>query len=72
MSRAATTAPESMEQLKNVMPDLLFVDISLPDRNGLELVKEFHFLYPDLARIVLSMHEENPHAHRALRAGARG
>lgn len=71
-SWAAANAAEAMEQLKEEMPDLLFVDISLPDRNGLELIKEVHSLYPDLAMIVLSMHEEKLYAHRALKAGARG
>lgn len=71
-SWAAATASEAMEKVGKDRPDLLFVDITLPDRNGLELIKDLHALYPDLAMIVLSMHEENLFAHRALKAGARG
>jgi DNA-binding NarL/FixJ family response regulator len=71
-SWAAATASEAMEKVGKDRPDLLLVDITLPDRNGLELIKDLHALYPDLAMIVLSMHEENLFAHRALKAGARG
>ncbi len=71
-SWAAASAAEAMEKIKQDCPDLLLVDITLPDRNGLELIKDLHALYPDLAMIVLSMHEENLFAHRALKAGARG
>ena len=69
---AAASASEAVDALKREMPDLLFVDISLPDRNGLELIKDLHALYPGLAMIVLSMHEEKLYAHRALKAGAKG
>jgi len=68
----ASSAAEAMEMLQKEMPDLLFVDITLPDRNGLELIKDLHTLFPDLAMIVLSMHEEKLYAHRALKAGAKG
>jgi len=68
---AASTA-EAMEMLAKDLPDLLLVDITLPDRNGLELIKDAHALYPKLQMIVLSMHDEKLYAHRALKAGARG
>lgn len=71
-SWAAASAAEAMDNVKAEMPDLLLVDITLPDRNGLELIKDLHALHPDLAMIVLSMHEENLFAHRALKAGAKG
>jgi len=71
-SWAAASAAEAIEKAGMDLPDLLLVDITLPDRNGLELIKDLHALYPGLAMIVLSMHEENLFAHRALRAGARG
>lgn len=52
--------------------DLALVDISLPDKNGLELIKDLHSLKPDLPILVVSMHDEMIYAERALRAGARG
>jgi len=53
-------------------PDLVLVDISLPDRNGLELIKDLHVMSPDVLILVVSMHDEALYAERVLRAGARG
>lgn len=52
--------------------DLALVDISLPDKNGLELIKDLRTLSPDLPILVVSMHDELIYAERVLRAGARG
>ena len=52
--------------------DLVLLDISLPDKNGLELIKDIKALQPDLAILVVSMHDETLYAERVLRAGARG
>jgi DNA-binding NarL/FixJ family response regulator len=52
--------------------DLAIVDLSLGKVSGLELIKELHAQHPDLAILVLSMHDESLFAQRALRAGARG
>ncbi len=48
------------------------VDISLPDRSGLELIKDLRLLRPKLPMIAISMHDEKLYAQRALKAGARG
>ena len=53
-------------------PDLALVDISLPDKSGLELIKDLHALYPELRVLVVSMHDESLYAERVLRAGGRG
>lgn len=68
----AGSASEAIDMLQHDMPDLLLVDITLPDRNGLELIKDVHALYPKLIMMVLSMHDEKLYVQRALRAGARG
>ncbi|MGA2245950.1 MAG: response regulator transcription factor [Verrucomicrobiota bacterium] len=52
--------------------DLALVDISLPDKNGLELIKDIRTLSPSLPILVVSMHDEMIYAERVLRAGARG
>ncbi len=52
--------------------DLALVDISLPDRNGLELIKDLRALDPSLPILIVSMHDEMLYAERVLRAGARG
>ena len=53
-------------------PDLILLDLSLPDRHGLELVKDIHALFPQVLVLVFSMHDEKVYAERALHAGARG
>lgn len=72
MAWMAATAGEALKQLQKDTPDLLLVDITLPDRNGLELIKDVHALYPNLRILVLTMHSEKLYVQRALRAGARG
>lgn len=68
----AGTAAEAMKLLRDDAPDLLIADITLPDRNGIELVKDVHTILPDLRILVISMHNEKLYVQRALRAGARG
>src|ERR1700757_480143 len=53
-------------------PDVALIDISLENESGLELVKQLAAQFPQVALIVLSMHDEGLYAERALRAGARG
>lgn len=69
---AAPDAATAIKLLRDRKPDLLLIDITLPDRNGLELIKDVHAVHPDLKILVLSMHDEKLYVHRALRAGARG
>ena len=52
--------------------DVLVLDISLPDRNGLEVLPELRKRYPHVAVLVLSMHPEDRFALKALRSGAAG
>src|SRR5215831_11102568 len=53
-------------------PHVALIDISLKNESGLELVKHLANQFPQVALIVLSMHDETLYAERALRAGARG
>jgi len=66
---AGRAVPELVAKTK---PDLLIADISLPDRNGLEVIKDMQTLQPGLAVLVISMHDESLYAERVLRAGGRG
>lgn len=66
------TAAEALGLVEKLRPALVLLDISLPDRNGLELIKDLHTLRPELPVLVISMHDEALHAERVLRAGARG
>ncbi|HEX8911791.1 MAG TPA: response regulator transcription factor [Humisphaera sp.] len=62
----------SLRAIKSAKPDLCLVDVSLKDGDGIELVKELRAGGEDVAVLVLSMHDEQLYAERALRAGARG
>jgi DNA-binding NarL/FixJ family response regulator len=53
-------------------PRLAIIDISLNAASGLGLVKDLNIQHPSVAPLVLSMHEEELYAERAMRAGARG
>jgi DNA-binding NarL/FixJ family response regulator len=68
----AGSAGEALRILEKLRPDLVLVDIHLPGRSGLELLKDLKPLFPDLPVVVLSMFDEEAYALRALRAGARG
>jgi DNA-binding NarL/FixJ family response regulator len=68
-------AKNSVEALDGVMkarPDVALIDISLENESGLELVKQLRSQFPQVALIVLSMHDEALYAERVLRAGAQG
>ena len=68
----AETAPQALAAMTGMLPDLVLADITLPSKSGLEFIKDMKALHPDVPVLVLSMHDENIYAERALRAGARG
>lgn len=65
-------AGECMKSIKEDLPDLIIIDITLKDSCGIELTKEIKKKYPTLPILILSMHEELIFADRVLKAGARG
>ena len=68
----AETAESALDAIKTLQPELVLADISLPGKNGLELIKDFQVLSPGLPVLVISMHDESLYAERVLRAGGRG
>lgn len=68
----ADSVGDAIEKLKNMPPDLLTTDISLPDGNGLEIVKAAATMNPPVNVLVMSIHDETMFAQRALKAGAKG
>ena len=66
------TADKAWSAIKKNKPDLVIVDISLKESNGLDLVEDIKREYPDLPALVLSMYDEALYAERALISGARG
>jgi DNA-binding NarL/FixJ family response regulator len=68
----AANGADVMEQIRSRDWDLLFLDISMPGRNGLELIKLVKAERPKLPILIFSMHHEEQYAVRAIRAGAAG
>lgn len=68
----AENARLALEKIGGLAPDLVLADLTLPDKNGLELIKDLRAQLPDLKILVVSMHEESFYAERVVRAGARG
>jgi len=68
----AESAPRALELVARLQPDLAIVDISLNSTNGIELTKGLRSQCPSMQVLIISMHDENVYAERALRAGAMG
>lgn len=68
----AGNARDGLLAVESLKPDLVVTDLTLPDKNGLELLKDIQAQHPGTLCLVLSMHDETMYGERALRAGARG
>ena len=68
----ADDAPQAIEEIEKLKPDLAIVDITLRSTSGLELIKDLQSRVPSVAALVISMHDESLYAERVLRAGGRG
>lgn len=68
----AQTEREARAAIRKLEPDVVIVDISLAQGDGLDLVRDVHAQHPELPMLVLSMHDEMIYAERLLAAGASG
>lgn len=68
----AENGVQAMQILRKGIWDVAVLDISMPERNGLETLKMLRKEHPRLPVIMLSMHEEEYYAVRSIRAGAAG
>lgn len=68
----ASSVQEALAMVEAEKPNLVITDLTLPGRNGLELIKDLGATHPEIPAIVLSMHDELFYAERVLRAGGRG
>lgn len=68
----AQSEREARIAIRDLEPDVVIVDISLAQGDGLELVRDVHAHHPALPMLVLSMHDELIYAERLLAAGASG
>lgn len=63
---------DSIPLITELKPDVVLLDLSLPDGSGVDLIRRLATIAPGMPILVLSMHDERVHAPRALVAGARG
>ena len=68
----ATDGYETLQLVRNDAFDVLVMDLSMPGRCGMELIRQIKDVAPKLTILVLTMHEEDEYAARAIRAGAMG
>ena len=63
---------ELLEILKNIRPDMVILDISMPRLRGLEAADRIRKLYPEIKLLILSMHRSKEYLRQALAAGVDG
>ncbi len=68
----ASDGQEVLAQVRENDYDVVLLDISMPDRSGLDILKQLKIEKPELIFLILSVHPEQQYAVRALKAGASG
>ena len=68
----AQSGAEVLQRVREDAFDVMLLDMSMPGRSGIELIKQVHSEKPKLRILVLTMHEEQQYAVRAIKAGAAG
>jgi len=68
----AGSAEEALSLIERETPDFLLLDITLQEKNGLDLLRTIIASHPEIKALIVSIHDEAVYAERALRAKARG
>ncbi len=68
----ASNGQEVLNLVRNQQWDVLLLDMTMPGKSGIELIKQIKSITPKLPILILSMHKEDVYAVRALKAGASG
>jgi len=68
----ANDAKQAMQAVEKLHPDLVLLDMSLPGKGGLELLKDIRAIAPQTPVLIISMHDETLYAERVIKAGGRG
>ena len=68
----AENAQQAIQKVREGGFDVLLLDISMPDRNGIDVLKQVKKELPSLPVLMLTMHREDQYAIRAMKAGASG
>lgn len=68
----ASNGQEALELVRSKRPDVVLMDIQMPDMNGIEATERIRAIYPQTAVLALTMHEDDQYFFEMLRAGASG
>jgi DNA-binding NarL/FixJ family response regulator len=68
----AATGREAVQQARRLRPDVVVLDLTMPDLNGLEATRQIRQLAPKTEVLILTAHESEQLVHEALSAGAKG
>ncbi len=68
----AETGAQALQISQQMAFDMILLDISLPDKNGIDVLKQLKAINPDVPVLMLSMHAEDQYAVRSMKAGAAG
>jgi len=68
----ADNGVEAIEYVKKLKPDIVILDIRMPEKNGLEVAAEVQSMSPEIKAVILSMHDSEDYVMQALSAGAYG
>jgi two-component system response regulator NreC len=63
---------QALQEAQRLQPDIILMDITMPDMNGIEATKQIKKELPDVKVLILTMHEHEEYVFQALRAGASG
>ncbi len=66
----AEDGPSTIQQVDNLTPDVVLVDINMPEMSGIDVTRILKRRHPRLAVVVLTMHEEDEQLFHAIRVGA--
>ena len=69
---SAADGRSAVQAVRQLRPDVVLMDIALPELNGIDATRQIHQDCPDVEVVMLSAHADTEYAIRALRAGARG
>ena len=68
----AATGAQAVSMTKRLKPDVLLLDVTMPEKDGLQALSELQGLHVPTKVLILTMHEDEAHGVRAIRAGAAG
>lgn len=68
----ANNGAEALEKLKNVLIDIVIMDINMPEMDGITATKEIKSVYPDVKVLALTMSNDDLHIRQMIQVGASG